>query len=264
MSSFPALHGPYGEDGVVQGLLECLDVPYVGAGVLASATVHGQGPRQGPARSRGRAAGRLSSRARSAVGVGTAGGARLTRRTRPAGVRQAGPARLVDRDRKGHGGAELAGGAGAGLRARPAGDRRGDGRRPRGRVLGARRRAHPGVAAGRDRGRRRVVRPRGEVRAGRDGVRRPGAHLAGAPSGACASWPATRSSASASAAWPGSTSSSTGRPSCSTSSTRCPASRRPASTRSSGRRAGIPYAELVDELCRLAIDRHRRERAYRF
>jgi D-alanine-D-alanine ligase len=34
---FPALHGPYGEDGTVQGLLECLDVPYVGAGVLASA-----------------------------------------------------------------------------------------------------------------------------------------------------------------------------------------------------------------------------------
>jgi D-alanine-D-alanine ligase len=34
---FPALHGPYGEDGVVQGLLECLDIPYVGAGVLSSA-----------------------------------------------------------------------------------------------------------------------------------------------------------------------------------------------------------------------------------
>jgi D-alanine-D-alanine ligase len=34
---FPALHGPYGEDGVVQGLLECLDVPYVGSGVAASA-----------------------------------------------------------------------------------------------------------------------------------------------------------------------------------------------------------------------------------
>jgi D-alanine-D-alanine ligase len=34
---FPALHGPYGEDGTVQGLLECLDVPYVGAGVAASA-----------------------------------------------------------------------------------------------------------------------------------------------------------------------------------------------------------------------------------
>jgi D-alanine-D-alanine ligase len=34
---FPALHGPFGEDGTVQGLLECLDVPYVGAGVYASA-----------------------------------------------------------------------------------------------------------------------------------------------------------------------------------------------------------------------------------
>ena len=34
---FPVLHGPNGEDGTVQGLLECLDVPYVGAGVLASA-----------------------------------------------------------------------------------------------------------------------------------------------------------------------------------------------------------------------------------
>jgi D-alanine-D-alanine ligase len=34
---FPVLHGPFGEDGTVQGLLECLDVPYVGAGVMASA-----------------------------------------------------------------------------------------------------------------------------------------------------------------------------------------------------------------------------------
>ncbi len=34
---FPVLHGPFGEDGTVQGLLECLDVPYVGAGVLGSA-----------------------------------------------------------------------------------------------------------------------------------------------------------------------------------------------------------------------------------
>jgi D-alanine-D-alanine ligase len=35
---FPVLHGPFGEDGTVQGLLECLDVPYVGPGVLAAAT----------------------------------------------------------------------------------------------------------------------------------------------------------------------------------------------------------------------------------
>ncbi len=35
--AFPALHGPYGEDGTVQGTLETLDVAYVGAGVTASA-----------------------------------------------------------------------------------------------------------------------------------------------------------------------------------------------------------------------------------
>jgi D-alanine-D-alanine ligase len=35
--AFPVLHGPYGEDGTVQGLLEALDLPYVGAGVMASA-----------------------------------------------------------------------------------------------------------------------------------------------------------------------------------------------------------------------------------
>jgi D-alanine-D-alanine ligase len=35
--AFPVLHGRFGEDGTVQGLLECLDVAYVGSGVLASA-----------------------------------------------------------------------------------------------------------------------------------------------------------------------------------------------------------------------------------
>ncbi|MGE0593674.1 MAG: D-alanine--D-alanine ligase family protein [Vicinamibacterales bacterium] len=34
---FPVLHGPYGEDGTMQGLLELANVPYVGAGVLGSA-----------------------------------------------------------------------------------------------------------------------------------------------------------------------------------------------------------------------------------
>jgi len=35
--AFPALHGPFGEDGTVQGLFELLDIAYVGAGVTASA-----------------------------------------------------------------------------------------------------------------------------------------------------------------------------------------------------------------------------------
>jgi D-alanine-D-alanine ligase len=34
---FPLLHGPYGEDGTIQGLLEIANIPYVGSGVLASA-----------------------------------------------------------------------------------------------------------------------------------------------------------------------------------------------------------------------------------
>ncbi len=35
---FPVLHGPYGEDGTIQGLFEMADVPYVGCGVLASSS----------------------------------------------------------------------------------------------------------------------------------------------------------------------------------------------------------------------------------
>ena len=35
---FPVLHGTFGEDGTIQGLLELADLPYVGAGVLASST----------------------------------------------------------------------------------------------------------------------------------------------------------------------------------------------------------------------------------
>lgn len=35
--AFPLLHGPYGEDGTIQGLFEMADIPYVGSGVLASA-----------------------------------------------------------------------------------------------------------------------------------------------------------------------------------------------------------------------------------
>ncbi|MGH2978285.1 MAG: D-alanine--D-alanine ligase family protein [Solirubrobacterales bacterium] len=40
---FPVLHGPFGEDGTVQGLLETVDVPYVGAGVLGSAVCMDKG-----------------------------------------------------------------------------------------------------------------------------------------------------------------------------------------------------------------------------
>ena len=44
---FPLLHGPFGEDGTIQGLLELADIRYVGSGVLASAAGHGQAPHEG-------------------------------------------------------------------------------------------------------------------------------------------------------------------------------------------------------------------------
>ena len=34
---FPVMHGPYGEDGTIQGMLELAGIPYVGSGVLGSA-----------------------------------------------------------------------------------------------------------------------------------------------------------------------------------------------------------------------------------
>ncbi len=40
---FPVLHGPWGEDGTIQGLLETIAVPYVGSGVLASAAAMDKG-----------------------------------------------------------------------------------------------------------------------------------------------------------------------------------------------------------------------------
>ena len=40
---FPVLHGPHGEDGTIQGMLELADLPYVGAGVLGSAVAMDKG-----------------------------------------------------------------------------------------------------------------------------------------------------------------------------------------------------------------------------
>ena len=47
---FPVLHGPYGEDGTVQGLLELANVPYVGSGSARVGGRHGQGGDEGAVR----------------------------------------------------------------------------------------------------------------------------------------------------------------------------------------------------------------------
>ena len=98
---FPVLHGPFGEDGTLQGLLELLDVPYVGAGVLASSLCMDkvvfkevlaaagvpQVPYAGVREPRWRAEPDAVRRELAALGH--------------ARVRQARPARLVGRDRQG-------------------------------------------------------------------------------------------------------------------------------------------------------------------
>ncbi|MCU1440736.1 MAG: D-alanine--D-alanine ligase [Rhodoglobus sp.] len=65
--AFPVLHGRFGEDGTVQGLLELADVPYVGCGVLASALAMDK---------------RMASRVLSAAGVPTVQTLSVTRDSR--------------------------------------------------------------------------------------------------------------------------------------------------------------------------------------
>ena len=141
--AFPVLHGPFGEDGTVQGLLELLDVPYVGAGVLASSlcmdkvvfkdVLAAAGVPQ--VDYAGGARGALARRAgRRARGAGAA---------RPAAVRQAGAARLLGRDRQGARRDRARRRARRRVRARRARDRRGVQRRHGGRVRGDRARTRP-------------------------------------------------------------------------------------------------------------------------
>ena len=163
---FPVLHGPYGEDGTIQGLLELANVPYVGAGVLASAVGMDKAlmkvvfaaqrpaglplprraaPRLGPRprrRSPPTSSARSASRCSSSRPTSARASASRRRRTRGALARRDGPRRqLRSQDRhRGRG----AGGA-------------------RDRVRRARQRRAGGVGAGRSRPVARVLRLRSEV-----------------------------------------------------------------------------------------------------
>ena len=158
--AFPALHGPYGEDGTVQGLLEALDGPLRRRGGDVLGGVHGQGAVQGPDGGRRRAAGRLRRHPRGR-GPGQPGrpGAARVREARAAGLvggHLEGVRRRARSTRR----------AGGRLRARPARDRGGDGRTgwrwsARCWATSSREASVPG----RDRDRGRLVRLRGQVRA---------------------------------------------------------------------------------------------------
>ena len=145
-SLFPVLHGPFGEDGTVQGVLETLDVPYVGAGVAASARVHGQGALQGPDGDAGRAAGAATSGIRRSAGarIAPARSSEVAALGLPVFVKPAhlgssvGIVKVTERGAAG-------GRARGSLRARRARDRRGGGAGHRGRVRRARAAARGGA-----------------------------------------------------------------------------------------------------------------------
>ena len=220
--AFPVLHGPFGEDGTIQGLLELLDVPYVGAGVLASSLCMDKVVFKEVLAAAGvPQVGYLAIREARWQDTPDAVRAELEALGLPLFVK---PARLGSSV----GISKVAGGRGARRRARDrvparrAGDRRGVLARHRGRVLGDGARRARGVAAGRGRAAgRRLVRLRGQVRAGRRRARDPGPGGRRGDRGDPARWRARRSCAWAARGWRGSTSSSRTAAACSsTSSTR--------------------------------------------
>ena len=89
---FPVLHGPFGEDGTVQGLLELAGVPYVGAGVTASALCMDKDLFKSVLRDNGIPVTR---------NVTLRAGDESREPVRLPGLRQAGAARLVGRDLEG-------------------------------------------------------------------------------------------------------------------------------------------------------------------
>ena len=233
--AFPVLHGPGGEDGSVQGLLEVLDVPYAGSDVEASAVCMDKLVFKDLLARHG------CRRWTSAAPERTAG-ASIASGVRPAGLGEARPPRLERRDLTGLGRGGARRGRGGCAAPRPAGDRRGARPGQGGRVLAARQRGaasprRPGrsspkadwydyeakYAEGgmelRRAGRRSPIGPRRALRE----LARQRVHA----SAAAAASPAVTSSSMATRCW-------------STSSTRSPASPRPASTASSSRRTASP------------------------
>ena len=150
--AFIALHGPYGEDGTLQGMLEIVGIPYVGSGVLASALAMDKA---------------MAAKMLAAAGIpvaqrgrGRAGGARrrddAPRRCRGPGVRQAVAAGLEPGDEPREPPGRAATGARDGVRvrqprarrraARRSGDHGGRDRQPPApRAAGGRDRLYPGV-----------------------------------------------------------------------------------------------------------------------
>ena len=98
---FPVLHGTYGEDGTVQGLLELAGIPYVGAGVLGSAVGMDKDVQKRLLREAGLPVVRYATVERRQWRENPRAGDRACARAAVSGVRQAQCARFIDRDQQG-------------------------------------------------------------------------------------------------------------------------------------------------------------------
>ena len=155
---FPVLHGTFGEDGTMQGLLELADLPYVGAGVLASAV------------SMDKEMMKRVCMERMLPVVDYVVVTRGNSRIRPVcaqaavpGVREAGEPRVVGGDFQGPQRPGTGGRGGAGRAIRPQDHRGARHRRPRAGVRGAGQRSAAGFPALRDSALARVLRLRRQV-----------------------------------------------------------------------------------------------------
>ena len=246
---FPVAAGPFGEDGTVQGLLELLDVPYVGAGVLASARCAWTRSlfkelmaRAGCRRSATRASTRARSTAPSRGSRRSACRAWSSRRGSGSSV---GIVRVGDAARARGARCETA------FAPRPARDRRGDGTglEVECSVLGHDRRAARPASPARSCSLRATGWYDYEAKYTPGGMELVvPARISGGARAACGRSRVEAFRLAAAAAWRAPTSSSTATRCCSTSSTRCPASPRRASTRSSGRPAACRTRSCVDRL----------------
>ena len=98
---FPVLHGPFGEDGTVQGLLELANVPYVGPGVLASAVGMDKSAMRRHVCRPGAAGSAVENVSAPRVGDGSPGGDRCRPWPWSAAVRETGQPRIERRHLKG-------------------------------------------------------------------------------------------------------------------------------------------------------------------
>ena len=260
--AFPVLHGPYGEDGTIQGLFEMLDIPYVGCDHAASAVCMDKS---------------ISKRLFVQAGLPTAPWHAVIRQdwTSAAGEARSRclalglplfvkPARLgssvgVSKVTDAEG---LGPGTRGGLRPRRAGDRGARARCPRDRGRSARQRRPARLGAGRGRAGPRVLRLRRQVPRRRLPAAGAGAARLRHDRSRCSSWRWPPSGHSGVRGWRGSTSSwSAPTARCgSTRSTPSRASPRSRCTRACWGLSGLPYPDLLDDArAPGAQERHRHE-----